>query len=104
MNTADDPHTDRIARPDWEREKQRWHCLDCGVDTIECGHYYMVHDQIWAQSGCSPNGGTLCLCCLHRRLGRELTYEDFTVVLPSAQAWRDYVAWRERNHRQAEIV
>jgi hypothetical protein len=73
--------------------KPRWHCLDCGVDTIECGHYYMVHDHIWAVSGCSPNGGMFCLCCLHRRLGRKLKYDDFTAVQPSAGAWRDYEAW-----------
>jgi hypothetical protein len=76
------------------QKKQRWHCLDCGVDTIKSGHYYMVRNHVWAQSGCSPNGGMLCLYCLTRRLGRKLKPKDFICVYASVTAWRDY-----RNYR-----
>jgi hypothetical protein len=54
-------------------------CIDCGKDTIddEC---YMVTDELWAASGVGPDGGMLCLACLERRTGRELTLADFTAI------------------------
>ena len=63
--------------------------LDCGLDTIKAGHYYMVADHVWAASGLLGDGGMLCLDCLQRRLGRELVLQDFTTIVP--RAWR---AWR----------
>jgi hypothetical protein len=70
-------------------KRRRWHCLDCGLDTIKAGHYYMVADHVWAASGLLGDGGMLCLDCLQRRLGRELVLQDFTAIVP--RAWR---AWR----------
>lgn len=55
-------------------------CLDCNVDTIAIAEYYMVSDDIWANSGVGPLGreGMLCIGCLEGRLGRRLTADDFT--------------------------
>jgi hypothetical protein len=54
-------------------------CLDCGVDTSSkngIGEYYVVTDELWA---CANPGdvGMLCIGCLERRLGHELTPDDF---------------------------
>lgn len=51
-------------------------CLDCGVDTSVIGEYYMLKDAIWLQA--NPAGeGQLCIACVERRLGRQLSPEDF---------------------------
>ena len=53
-------------------------CFDCGVDIYDIGHYYMVYDRIWAQTGLGrDNGLKLCLHCLAHRLGRRLRLDDF---------------------------
>ena len=75
----------------------RWCCLDCGLDTIRAGHYYMVSDHTWAASGCAPNAGMLCLACLERRISRPLSPGDFTAVWPSAAAWQRHLAARDGN-------
>ena len=62
-------------------EKQRlFGCKDCGVNTKEIGEYYAVHDPVWRQSGLGENDGKLCLGCLEKRIGRQLTPEDFKKV------------------------
>lgn len=44
----------------------------CGFNTLHA-EYYMVHDGLW------PNDAVmLCVGCLEDRLGRKLTYRDFT--------------------------
>lgn len=54
-------------------------CLDCGIDTGEIDHYYMIHDELWLSV--NPNSeGMLCYPCLEERLGRKLTYDDFKDV------------------------
>jgi hypothetical protein len=55
-------------------------CVDCSADTYALREYYMVHDPLWEQAGMTPNGGELCVGCLERRLGRDLTPTDFTGV------------------------
>lgn len=50
-------------------------CRDCGYDTID--EFYMVHDSVWLASGLSKRGGLLCIGCLERRIGRQLTSDDF---------------------------
>jgi hypothetical protein len=67
---------------------KRVRCLDCDLDTIKAGHYYMVRDELWAASGVAPSGGMLCLGCLEGRLGRELEHADFTAIVP--RAWRQW--------------
>jgi hypothetical protein len=58
-------------------------CKDCGTDTTPrtgplagSWEWYKVHDAVWAAAG-MPENGFLCIGCLERRLGRELTPEDF---------------------------
>lgn len=56
-------------------------CLDCGIDVYDIGHYYMVHDQVWGQTGLgTDNGLKLCLHCLASRLGRRLRLDDFNAA------------------------
>ena len=78
-----DPEIDTISR-----------CVDCGKETIGCGEYYRVSDELWAASGISPGSGMLCLSCLEKRIGRPLTLEDFIAVLPSREAWARHVRAR----------
>lgn len=50
-------------------------CGDCDYNTHLGQEYYVVQDHIWELHG---NGdGLLCIGCLERRLGRQLTAADF---------------------------
>ena len=69
--------------------KLRTCCRDCARDTTKIGHWYMVWDHVWAASELGREDGVLCLDCLQRRLGCELTLEDF---MPADPATRDF--WR----------
>jgi hypothetical protein len=54
-------------------------CLDCKIDTAELDEYYLVRDEVWREA--NPQGdGMLCISCLEKRLGRELTHDDFAFV------------------------
>jgi hypothetical protein len=57
-------------------------CADCGLDTIEAGEWYGVHDEIWLQAwdhiSRLPGQQILCTGCLEKRIGRRLTPRDFT--------------------------
>jgi len=58
-------------------------CADCGLDTIERGEWFMVHDEIWQQAWGhiergNPGRQILCIGCLERRIGRTLMACDFT--------------------------
>jgi hypothetical protein len=63
-----------------------WHlCDDCGVNTQQIGEQYMVHNRVWtAATGVSHKWmamiGFLCIGCIERRLGRQLTKADFSDV------------------------
>jgi hypothetical protein len=88
----------RLRSERWRRLARRFRCIDCGKDTKD-GEYYLVKDELWAASG--GGDGMLCLACLERRIGRELTLADFT--WPSTdmrdwtlEAWERHVASRGR--------
>jgi hypothetical protein len=69
-------------------------CIDCGMDTApdddrrrrgaRTSEYYMVHDHVWRAAGMPKSDPMnlgrdfLCIGCLERRLGRQLTHADFT--------------------------
>lgn len=55
-------------------------CLDCHVDTSAIKEYYMVKNKVWRKAHPDDNG-MLCISCLETRLGRVLTYKDFTKCL-----------------------
>lgn len=54
-----------------------FHCVDCDVLTASsgCSEYYMVQHELWSVYG--VRYGMLCIGCLERRMGRELTSADF---------------------------
>jgi hypothetical protein len=64
-------------------------CHDCHDITSD---YYMVHDWIWYHVGVGD--GYLCIACLERRLGRELTADDLTDALVNR-------GWMSRQDRYA---
>jgi hypothetical protein len=72
-------------------------CADCQIDTLRRGaDWYIVHNHVWecAWPGAKttfavreqsndevvPFSEILCIDCLKRRLGRDLTPDDFTDV------------------------
>ena len=57
-------------------------CVDCYESTSAFGldQYYMVHDEVWEQSGMGKDDGMLCLPCLEARIGRNLEASDFTNI------------------------
>lgn len=57
--------------------RTRFLCLDCGQDTGKMREYYFVHTELWLTVVSSAKG-MLCVGCLEKRLGRELTAVDFT--------------------------
>lgn len=52
----------------------------------------MVTDELWAASGLAPNDGMLCLVDLEKRIGRQLTLDDFAAMVPSACVWHHCAA------------
>jgi hypothetical protein len=38
-----------------------------------------VKDEVWAQTGLAPDGGTLCVGCIEKRLNRKLQPNDFVL-------------------------
>ena len=52
-------------------------CLDCGTDCQTGSSVdYAVLDEIWHQTGLTPDGGELCLGCPTACLHRPLTIGD----------------------------
>jgi hypothetical protein len=79
-------------------------CVDCEFDTFAGREYYTVNDTVWeAASKASPplpgGRGLLCIGCLERRLGRELTCADFPSDNPLNQRG-DSLSDRIRNRLQ----
>lgn len=84
---------------------ESWACIDCGVNTApamlnraqleqafandwtgkasvrqEFNHHtevYTVKRNVWQAAGVGPMDGCLCIGCLEKRIGRELTGWDF---------------------------
>lgn len=54
------------------------YCVDCKINTFIIGEYYMVHHSVWEDSGLGLYDGMLCISCLEKRIGRQLTSEDFS--------------------------
>jgi hypothetical protein len=70
----------------WLRERDlrsgRYDCADCGINTIEIGHYYHVVPNVWhvaiRRDRPIAFGSYLCLVCLEVRMHRRLVPEDFS--------------------------
>jgi len=56
-----------------QEEIEIFTCKDCGNYDYDM---YMVNDDIWREYGNESN--TLCMDCLEKRMGRELTKDDFS--------------------------
>jgi len=54
-------------------EEERFTCQDCGDPNY---NMYMVNDDIWKKYGNKYD--TLCMDCLEKRMGRNLTKDDFS--------------------------
>lgn len=82
MGTMINPYTDYSDYEDMIDMLLPFMCKDCGIDTSPFGidEYYMVHDEVWEQSGMDGLGGMLCLECLEARIGRYLEVADFTNI------------------------
>jgi len=52
-------------------------CMDCGIDTMARGEYYMLRDTIWRTLNPLVLG-MLCFRCAEGRLGRPLHGGDFS--------------------------
>lgn len=61
--------------------RRKWLCLDCKIDTGKIGEHYMLVDATW-QLAHDSNKGMLCVGCIEKRLGRELTPADFELDVP----------------------
>ena len=57
--------------------RNKFLCLDCGVDTGKLGEHYFVNTELWLSVVGSAKG-MLCIVCLENRLGRKLVASDFT--------------------------
>jgi hypothetical protein len=54
-----------------------WLCMDCSKDTYASEEYYMLWYKVWRSINYKMDG-MLCLNCVEKRLGRELTSKDFS--------------------------
>jgi hypothetical protein len=89
-----------------------WHCIDCGVNTHPgCSdqedqvtfddrtEVYAVKDAIWKKAGMTSWwGGCLCIGCIEKRLGRQLTPKDFS--RHDAEAWAYLPCTQRLLHRR----
>jgi len=53
------------------------YCSDCNRDTNVIDEYYMVKDELWEQATATQQADKLCIGCLEKRIGRQLTKHDF---------------------------
>jgi hypothetical protein len=74
-------HSTTSKSIDWSN----WRCVDCDYDTSPINplektrgykNYYMVNNDLWAKFGVGRK--MLCIPCLEKRIGREVTKQDFT--------------------------
>jgi hypothetical protein len=86
------PYRDREpADGSYERYVRRggqWYELgggDLGVEVDGAWEWYMVTDEVWEEAHDGEHGrGYLCVGCLEKRLGRQLTARDFTLTKMNA--------------------
>jgi hypothetical protein len=75
-----------------------WPCKDCGaeVSPVKNGmrHTWGVRDRVWKKAGMKLQGSRplgigefLCVACLEARLGRPLTFADFTYTTRLLSPW-----------------
>jgi hypothetical protein len=58
-------------------------CLDCGVNIFKVGDYCNLHDTIWKDELRLKDTDNMCIKCIEVRLGRKLSFVDFSSVPPN---------------------
>jgi hypothetical protein len=53
----------------WFYSFDRIYCRDCGLNVIAVGHYCMLRDRVWRETGVGLTDGVLCLDDIEQRLG-----------------------------------
>jgi hypothetical protein len=62
----------------WDGERYTdFRCVDCRIDTSTIGECYWLHGHVWAKVKAD---GCLCIGCVEKRLGRQLTRQDFDLT------------------------
>jgi hypothetical protein len=51
-------------------------CNDCGSNVVEIGEFYMLRPEIWGAQLGLDRDDNLCIGCLEKRLGREVSLQD----------------------------
>lgn len=76
-----------------------FNCMDCKQCTSCMNEYYMVQTEVWEQAiPKSKRRKLICLGCLEKRLGRELTRADFTDA-PINNIYQNSDRMMDRLHR-----
>jgi hypothetical protein len=65
-------HRQRTER----RHIQQYDCNDCKINTVRCGEFYMLKQDLWEKKLKLGLNDNLCVGCLEARLGRRLTIGD----------------------------
>lgn len=77
------------------KSRRKFLCEDCDVDTGKIYEHYFINTELWLQVMPSING-MLCIPCLEKRLGRQLTKTDFPPV------WINNPKYEPKSHRLIE--
>ena len=79
-------HDEELDEEEEEELRASFHCLDCGVDTLANGEWYMLRDDVWLEAN-PVDDGKLCVGCVEERLGRKLGRENFTDAPINSSGW-----------------
>jgi hypothetical protein len=60
------------------KESGSHRCLDCDTNVIRAGDYCMLNPELWEDRLGLEGGDNLCVACIEKRLGRELSLVDFS--------------------------
>jgi hypothetical protein len=71
-------------------------CLGCSLDTVTAREYYMLRDDVWAETGVGASSGVLCIGCAEGRIGRRLNRWDFAPVPLNDDEFRQSPRLRSR--------
>jgi hypothetical protein len=79
-----------------KRAISKFKCIDCGVNTVEAGDWYMCDNELWLGELGLSISDNLCFDCLEERLERPLRpYKDVHLAPKSVQGMRPSERWLE---------
>lgn len=78
-------------------------CMDCAIDTLETGEYYMLIKRIWNRIHDSYDG-MLCIGCVEQRIGRELRPADFARCPLNTDQFKRHQSPRLRSRLKGKIM